>query len=78
MACPPSFPSIPSAYISIYNISLRGLLLGREIKNADAQEIIYALRERSYKDQINKAHSFASELLLTLLIGEYHLLERLG
>jgi gamma-tubulin complex component 2 len=50
---------------------------GRDVKCPDAQEIIYTNKERQYVEHIEKAYSYASKLLLDLLIGEKELMARL-
>ena len=39
--------------------------------------MIYSLRDRTYKDDIDRAHIYASKLLLNLLLGEYELMARM-
>jgi gamma-tubulin complex component 2 len=50
---------------------------GRDVKCPDAQEIIYTNKERQYVEHIEKAYSYASKLLLDLLIEEKELMARL-
>jgi hypothetical protein len=52
-------------------------LVGKEICCPAAAEILYSLRDRAYKDHIDRAYAYASKFLLDLLLGEYRLLERL-
>lgn len=38
---------------------------------------MYTIKERQYVEQIEKAYSYASKLLLDLLMDEYQLMDRL-
>ena len=42
-----------------------------------AEEIVYAIKERQYFEQIEKAYNYASKLLLDMLMAEKELLARL-
>ncbi|XP_005091505.1 gamma-tubulin complex component 2 [Aplysia californica] len=50
---------------------------GRNVKCPFAEELVYTVKERRYYDQIERAYSYASQLLLTLLIEEKELMARL-
>ncbi|CAL1527204.1 unnamed protein product [Lymnaea stagnalis] len=50
---------------------------GRDVKCPFAEELVYTVKERRYYDQIERAYSYASQLLLTLLMEEKELLARL-
>lgn len=50
---------------------------GRDVRCPFAEELVYTIKERRYYDQIEKAYSYASQLLLTLLIEEKELMARL-
>lgn len=52
-------------------------LCGRDVQCPSAEEILYTLKERKYYEQIEKAYSYASKLLLNLLMEENELLARL-
>lgn len=52
-------------------------LCGRDVKCPYAEEVVYTLKEKKYYDQIEKAYSYASKLLLDLLIDEKELLARI-
>ena len=41
------------------------------------ERITYSVHERDYVDKIEKAYSYASKKLLTLLLDEYDLMKRL-
>ena len=47
------------------------------MKCPNAEEVVYTLKEKRYYDQIEKAYSYASKLLLDLLIDEKELLARI-
>ena len=47
------------------------------MKCPNAEEIVYTIRERQYYDHIENAYSYASQLLLKLLIDEKQLMARL-
>ena len=47
------------------------------MKCPNAEEVVYTLKEKKYYDQIEKAYSYASRLLLDLLIDEKELLARI-
>uniref|UniRef100_A0ABM0N0D7 Gamma-tubulin complex component n=1 Tax=Saccoglossus kowalevskii TaxID=10224 RepID=A0ABM0N0D7_SACKO len=49
----------------------------RDPKCPSAEEILYTLKEREYIDVIEKAHSYASKMLVDLLIEERELIGRL-
>ena len=53
------------------------LIPGRDVKCPNAEEVVYTLKEKRYYDQIEKAYSYASKLLLDLLIDEKELLARI-
>jgi len=50
---------------------------GKTIESCDAREIVYDSTKKEFIDQIEKAHEYASKLLLDLLLEEYHLTSRL-
>ncbi|KAH9500248.1 Gamma-tubulin complex component 2 [Bulinus truncatus] len=50
---------------------------GRDVKCPFAEELVYTVKGRRYYDQIERAYSYASQLLLTLLMEEKQLLARL-
>ncbi|GAB1597452.1 gamma-tubulin complex component 2-like [Argonauta hians] len=50
---------------------------GRDVKCPYAEEMIYTLNEKGYFDQIEKAHNYASKVLLNLLMEEQELMARL-
>ncbi|CAK8698045.1 gamma-tubulin complex component 2-like [Clavelina lepadiformis] len=50
---------------------------GRTVSYPGAREIIYSHNRREYVQQIEQAHSYASKLLLDLLMQEYNLEARL-
>ncbi|KAG8536188.1 hypothetical protein GDO81_026936 [Engystomops pustulosus] len=50
---------------------------GHDVTCPDAKEIIYTLKERAYVEQIEKAHSFASKVLLDFLMEEKQLVAHL-
>ena len=50
---------------------------GRDVKCPNAEEVVYTLKEKKYYDQIEKAYSYASRLLIDLLIDEKELLARI-
>ena len=50
---------------------------GLDVKCPNAEEIVYTIRERQYYDHIENAYSYASQLLLKLLIDEKQLMARL-
>ncbi|GFR65977.1 gamma-tubulin complex component [Elysia marginata] len=50
---------------------------GRDVRCPFAEELVYTIKERRYYDQIERAYSYASQLLLTLLIEEKELIARL-
>ncbi|XP_059166589.1 gamma-tubulin complex component 2-like isoform X2 [Physella acuta] len=50
---------------------------GRDVKCPFAEELVYTVKERRYYDQIERAYSYASRLLLTLLLEEKELMARL-
>ncbi|XP_053306596.1 gamma-tubulin complex component 2 [Spea bombifrons] len=50
---------------------------GRDVTCPDAKEIIYTLKERAYVEQIEKAYSYASKVLLDFLMEEKELVARL-
>ncbi|XP_041354765.1 gamma-tubulin complex component 2-like isoform X2 [Gigantopelta aegis] len=52
-------------------------LCGHDVKCPYALEIVYTLKERKYYDQIEKAYSYASKLLLDLLMNEKELMSRI-
>jgi hypothetical protein len=49
-------------HISLY-------FVGRDPKFPNAVEMVYTLKERKYYEQIEKAYSYASKLLLDLLMS---------
>ena len=53
------------------------MFLGRDVKCPNAEEVVYTLKEKKYYDQIEKAYSYASKLLIDLLIDEKELLARI-
>ncbi|MEE6513615.1 hypothetical protein FKM82_021358 [Ascaphus truei] len=50
---------------------------GRDVTCPDAREIIYTLKERAYVEQIEKAYSYASKVLLDFLMEEKELVAHL-
>lgn len=44
---------------------------------AQGERITYSVHERDYVDKIEKAYSYASKKLLTVLLDEYDLMKRL-
>ncbi|XP_060602983.1 gamma-tubulin complex component 2-like [Ruditapes philippinarum] len=50
---------------------------GRDVKCPNAEEVVYTLKEKKYFEQIERAYSYASKLLLDLLIEEKELLARI-
>lgn len=48
-----------------------------DIRSPGAKEVVYTVKERHYVDQIEMAHTYASKLLLDLLIDKVDLLPRL-
>lgn len=52
-------------------------MAGRDVRCPFAEEMVYAIKERQYFDQIEKAYSYASKLVLNLLMDEQQLLARL-
>ncbi|CAG5121559.1 unnamed protein product, partial [Candidula unifasciata] len=50
---------------------------GRDVRCPFAEELVYTIKERRYYDQIERAYSYASRLLLSLLMEEKELLARL-
>lgn len=50
---------------------------GRDVPCPVAKEILYTLKERAYVEQIEKAYSYASKLLLDFLMEEKELVARL-
>lgn len=50
---------------------------GRDVTCPDAKEIIYTLKERAYVEQIEKAYSYASKVLLDFLMEEKELVAHL-
>lgn len=52
-------------------------LCGRDPKFPNAVEMVYTLKERKYYEQIEKAYSYASKLLLDLLMKEKELNSRI-
>uniref|UniRef100_A0A2C9LH46 Gamma-tubulin complex component n=1 Tax=Biomphalaria glabrata TaxID=6526 RepID=A0A2C9LH46_BIOGL len=59
-----------------FNLDVRRLA-GRDVNCPFAEELVYTVKERRYYDQIERAYSYASQLLLTLLMEEKQLLARL-
>lgn len=47
------------------------------MKCPNAEEVVYTLKEKKYFEQIERAYSYASKLLLDLLIEEKELLARI-
>lgn len=52
-------------------------LCGRDVKCPNAEEVVYTLKEKKYFEHIERAYSYASKLLLDLLIEEKELLARI-
>jgi gamma-tubulin complex component 2 len=52
--------------------------VGRDPKFPNAVEMVYTLKERKYYEQIEKAYSYASKLLLDLLMKEKELNARIN
>lgn len=50
---------------------------GRDVKCPNAEEVVYTLKEKKYFEHIERAYSYASKLLLDLLIEEKELLARI-
>lgn len=50
---------------------------GNNVQCPDSREIKYTLIEREYMQCIEEAYSYASQRLLTLLLEEHKLMERL-
>ena len=49
---------------------------GRDVSCPFAEEIVYSIRQRRYVEQIERAHGYASKLVLDLLMEEQQLLAR--
>ncbi len=47
------------------------------MKCPNAEEIVYTIKERQYYDHIENAYTYASRLLLKLLVDEKQLMGRL-
>lgn len=52
-------------------------LCGRDVKYPQAEEIVYTIKERQYVEHIHRAYSYASKVLLDLLMEEKELMARL-
>ncbi len=52
-------------------------LKGVDVKCPHAEEIVYTIKERQYTEHIENAYSYASQLLLRLLIDDKQLMARL-
>ena len=52
-------------------------LSGRDVRCPSAEEMVYTIKERQYCEQIENAYSYASKLLLNLLMEDYQLMDRL-
>lgn len=52
-------------------------LPGCEINCPTAEEIVYTIKERRYYDSIERAHTYASKLLLDLLLEDKQLMHRI-
>jgi len=50
---------------------------GRDVVCPEAQHLVYSTRDRTYVDVIDRAYTFASRVLLDLLMHEKQLVERL-
>lgn len=50
---------------------------GRDVKCPNAEEVVYTLKDKKCYEQIERAYSYASKLLLDLLIEEKELLARI-
>lgn len=50
---------------------------GHDVTCPVAKEVVYTLKERAYVEQIEKAFSYASKVLLDFLMGEKELLAHL-
>ena len=50
---------------------------GRDVRCPSAEEMVYTIKERHYFDQIERAYSYASRLVLDLLMSEHKLVSRL-
>ncbi|GFN75493.1 gamma-tubulin complex component [Plakobranchus ocellatus] len=50
---------------------------GRDVRCPFGEDLVYTVKERRYYDQIERAYSYASQLLLSLLIEEKELMARL-
>ncbi|ELU18812.1 hypothetical protein CAPTEDRAFT_5306 [Capitella teleta] len=50
---------------------------GRNVQCPNAEEMIYTIKERDYFEHIERAYTYASQLLLELLIKEKELMSRL-
>ena len=50
---------------------------GRDVRCPFAEEMVYTIKERRYFEQIERAYSYASSLVLQLLLDEQQLLQRL-
>ncbi|XP_052239668.1 gamma-tubulin complex component 2-like isoform X1 [Dreissena polymorpha] len=50
---------------------------GRDVQCPSAEEIVYTLKEKKYYEHIERAYSYASKLLLDLLMEEKELLARI-
>ena len=57
-------------------LSIR-LISGRDVKCPNAEEILYVVKEKKYFEHIERAYSYASKLLLDLLMSEKELLARI-
>ncbi len=52
-------------------------MIGVDVKCPHAEEIVYTIKERQYTEHIENAYSYASQLLLRLLIDDKQLMARL-
>ncbi len=53
------------------------VIVGREVAVAGASEVVYSVEEREYSGLIQAAHNQASHALLTLIVNELNLIDRL-